>query len=202
MCIRDRLEVVQEVGFDALQTGLCRAEVVGFNAERAILGLNEAVVAAGKLILQHTEMCIRDSCTSSASVGDMTRPMFNVRPYVREKYRLSLIHILCIYKLRRHTLHLIGKSVFTGNCKALFQRRRYPVSYTHLDVYKRQAHSALISAKDSAVASTSSQERTGDFEAVSYTHLDVYKRQMESRLIGIEAKDIRASFQSAQNIAT
>ena len=48
------LEVVQEVGFDALQTGLCRAEVVGLNAEREILGLNEAVVAAGKLILQHT----------------------------------------------------------------------------------------------------------------------------------------------------
>ena len=48
------LEVVQEVGFDALQTGLCGAEVVGLNAEREILGLNEAVVAAGKLILQHT----------------------------------------------------------------------------------------------------------------------------------------------------
>ncbi len=30
-----------------------------------------------------------------------------------------------IYKLRRHTLHLIGKSVFTGNVKALLQRRRY-----------------------------------------------------------------------------
>ena len=26
-----------------------------------------------------------------------------------------------IYKLRRHTLQLIGKSVFTGNVKALFQ---------------------------------------------------------------------------------
>ena len=48
------LEVVQKIGFDALQTGLCRAEVVGFNAESEILGLNEAVVAAGKLILQHT----------------------------------------------------------------------------------------------------------------------------------------------------
>ena len=30
-----------------------------------------------------------------------------------------------IYKLRRHMLHLIGNSVFTGNVKALFQRRRY-----------------------------------------------------------------------------
>lgn len=30
-----------------------------------------------------------------------------------------------IYKLRRHTLHLIGKSVFTGNVEALLQRRRY-----------------------------------------------------------------------------
>ena len=48
------LEVVQKIGFDALQTGLGSAEVVGLNAEREILGLNEAVVAAGKLILQHT----------------------------------------------------------------------------------------------------------------------------------------------------
>lgn len=30
-----------------------------------------------------------------------------------------------IYKLRRHTLQLIGKPVFTGNVEALLQRRRY-----------------------------------------------------------------------------
>ena len=48
------LEVVQEVSFDALQTGLCGAEVICLDAEREILGLNQAVVAAGKLILQHT----------------------------------------------------------------------------------------------------------------------------------------------------
>lgn len=30
-----------------------------------------------------------------------------------------------IYKLRSHTLHLIGKTVFTGNGEALLQRRRY-----------------------------------------------------------------------------
>ena len=48
------LEVVQKIGFNALQTGLGGAKIVGFNAECEILGLNEAVVAAGKLILQHT----------------------------------------------------------------------------------------------------------------------------------------------------
>ena len=48
------LKVVQKVGFDALQTGLGGTEIVGFNAECEILGLNQAVVAAGKLVLQHT----------------------------------------------------------------------------------------------------------------------------------------------------
>ena len=39
-----------------------------------------------------------------------------------------------------------------------------PVSYTHLDVYKRQVYVVFIAV--------------GYVVAVSYTHLDVYKRQM------------------------
>ena len=43
-----------------------------------------------------------------------------------------------------------------------------PVSYTHLDVYKRQA----LSGSQSAVV------LVDDLDPVSYTHLDVYKRQV------------------------
>ena len=53
----------------------------------------------------------------------------------------------------------------------------HPVSYTHLDVYKRQAPALggrpaepLAGAEGAAFGGT---ER----RAVSYTHLDVYKRQ-------------------------
>ncbi len=55
------------------------------------------------------------------------------------------------------------------------------VSYTHLDVYKRQAYSVV---PDIAVH----QVLTARFkipdapDPVSYTHLDVYKRQSQHRL--------------------
>ena len=42
----------------------------------------------------------------------------------------------------------------------------HPVSYTHLDVYKRQAP-------------RSAPHTLAQFEPVSYTHLDVYKRQLQ-----------------------
>ena len=48
-----------------------------------------------------------------------------------------------------------------------------PVSYTHLDVYKRQARWHL--AEQQLVGS-----QTQNRKAVSYTHLDVYKRQLIS----------------------
>ena len=54
-----------------------------------------------------------------------------------------------------------------------------PVSYTHLDVYKRQ--------RGHCSASTSPHDRSGtDWVlagsiSVSYTHLDVYKRQTQTR---------------------
>ena len=62
-----------------------------------------------------------------------------------------------------------------------------PVSYTHLDVYKRQTLlSARISGAEGALSSVSSRLfpfmlmpylQSLSTAAVSYTHLDVYKRQ-------------------------
>ena len=60
-----------------------------------------------------------------------------------------------------------------------------PVSYTHLDVYKRQErHLAFAIAVEGFQHETVAAQRHDDvglfrrrFAAVSYTHLDVYKRQ-------------------------
>ena len=63
-----------------------------------------------------------------------------------------------------------------------------PVSYTHLDVYKRQAlthaaclqgHTALFTSAVDIVNTLAAAQATGGVkrETVSYTHLDVYKRQ-------------------------
>ena len=61
----------------------------------------------------------------------------------------------------------------------------FPVSYTHLDVYKRQLYANLVRQSRAALE----KEGAGELmtktisdvddcvEAVSYTHLDVYKRQ-------------------------
>ena len=52
-----------------------------------------------------------------------------------------------------------------------------PVSYTHLDVYKRQGTEAA-GMKESAESSTAQSTDVSDLSGpVSYTHLDVYKRQ-------------------------
>ena len=60
-----------------------------------------------------------------------------------------------------------------------------PVSYTHLDVYKRQEFPHLLNhlAVNKRLHALRGQ-RTGSFAAliaVSYTHLDVYKRQISTR---------------------
>ena len=47
--------------------------------------------------------------------------------------------------------------------------REEAVSYTHLDVYKRQALMSVVSTK---------MLKEWGTETVSYTHLDVYKRQV------------------------
>ena len=51
------------------------------------------------------------------------------------------------------------------------------VSYTHLDVYKRQVLDAIGQIKDQNLEYETSCSGIKEFDAVSYTHLDVYKRQ-------------------------
>ena len=54
-----------------------------------------------------------------------------------------------------------------------------PVSYTHLDVYKRQMHDLMVhdyGPGHRIVSFHAEVPEDGDM-AVSYTHLDVYKRQ-------------------------
>ena len=66
----------------------------------------------------------------------------------------------------------------------------YPVSYTHLDVYKRQYYHLTkekVPKRKSAAAGIAcgreggkggaKERRLRRLKAVSYTHLDVYKRQ-------------------------
>ena len=51
---------------------------------------------------------------------------------------------------------------------------RLPVSYTHLDVYKRQT---LTRAEFDKITDDLVQATVEPIDPVSYTHLDVYKRQ-------------------------
>ena len=61
-----------------------------------------------------------------------------------------------------------------------------PVSYTHLDVYKRQAEDVVKAALEFPdntrlmvmTVIKPAEDRTMEMESVSYTHLDVYKRQV------------------------
>ena len=47
------LEIVENIGFDTLQPGLCFFHAFGFNAERDVFRPNQTVVALGKLLFQH-----------------------------------------------------------------------------------------------------------------------------------------------------
>ena len=70
------------------------------------------------------------------------------------------------------------------------------VSYTHLDVYKRQAVRTLMKLNGSTAVDFSALDaefsalQSGSAEPVSYTHLDVYKRQIGDRP-NIEKHDIK-----------
>ena len=55
-----------------------------------------------------------------------------------------------------------------------------PVSYTHLDVYKRQSQGLPDLREIPSCVGGNPKKRTG-IVAVSYTHLDVYKRQKQNR---------------------
>ena len=52
------------------------------------------------------------------------------------------------------------------------------VSYTHLDVYKRQEHLRHLGQHGGTAALAHHVGEAADGGAVSYTHLDVYKRQI------------------------
>ena len=80
----------------------------------------------------------------------------------------------------------------SGSYWSVFGQTVIPVSYTHLDVYKRQR---MLTAQKIPTPGTLEYRRTGSTRryhpgyeckwatntvAVSYTHLDVYKRQIYS----------------------
>ena len=62
-----------------------------------------------------------------------------------------------------------------------------PVSYTHLDVYKRQVHDLTnfgfrdMVKPNAGAAPIALPKGMGNIHSVSYTHLDVYKRQAEGK---------------------
>ena len=59
-----------------------------------------------------------------------------------------------------------------------------PVSYTHLDVYKRQVHCVWTLKNHGCEAILVNNNPETVSTAVSYTHLDVYKRQVHSSMAG------------------
>ena len=67
-------EVVEKVGFNAFQTGLSCAKIVCFNAEGQVFGLNQTVVAASKLVLQHLGILGADSIKFIAAGRDGDAP--------------------------------------------------------------------------------------------------------------------------------
>ncbi len=50
----EAFEVIEDIRLHTLQAGLCGFQGLRFNAEGEELGLDKAVIASGKLILQHT----------------------------------------------------------------------------------------------------------------------------------------------------
>ena len=77
---------------------------------------------------------------------------------------------------------LIGKADiitpnFTEAALLLNEPYREPVSYTHLDVYKRQVRHSAAAPDSSRLMNLLMVTATDCRNPVSYTHLDVYKRQ-------------------------
>ena len=54
----------------------------------------------------------------------------------------------------------------------------WPVSYTHLDVYKRQGLRVDVGRRDAGRTAGETVVSLDGVVSVSYTHLDVYKRQV------------------------
>ena len=99
---------------------------------------------------------------------------------------LSLIHIYKgLYRpgqLRLPAIPDVPGGPVLGRCVLLADFGvRAPVSYTHLDVYKRQLNNLVWDGTERIrfclrhFLGADADDYT--YEAVSYTHLDVYKRQ-------------------------
>ena len=67
-------------------------------------------------------------------------------------------------------------AVLSGNTDLLDKARLETVSYTHLDVYKRQVYELVAGRMLETFSGACVKENTF-LTPVSYTHLDVYKRQ-------------------------
>ena len=79
-------------------------------------------------------------------------------------------------------MFLYGMQVMGDGLAKVSGGKLEPVSYTHLDVYKRQVVVTLSIAGGLKVFDIIYVITNGgpgfDTQAVSYTHLDVYKRQV------------------------
>ena len=82
--------------------------------------------------------------------------------------------------------HVVGEKITSAFERATEERLPVilfccsgAVSYTHLDVYKRQAHSIfLVKNMKSVTEFCTGRLWYGASASVSYTHLDVYQRQV------------------------
>ena len=74
--------------------------------------------------------------------------------------------------------------------RAFIEQTQAPVSYTHLDVYKRQLAMPSTGASAREVVDFYGLD-IGSHPAVSYTHLDVYKRQIQRFTPAISAAKLQ-----------
>ena len=112
-------------------------------------------------------MCIRDSSIpADPEVRNVSYTVVDDIIYYRENSRMTPLECSDTAENRIKGMIAIRDSV------------RSPVSYTHLDVYKRQV---LCVRADGKLRRHCQKGRKRilphGYSAVSYTHLDVYKRQ-------------------------
>ena len=79
-------EVVHQIGLNVIQTGLCLAHGLGFNAEGDIFGLGQAIIALRKLRLQHLAVLAADTVEVVISEGnaDVLFKYLCIRRHVHE----------------------------------------------------------------------------------------------------------------------
>ena len=88
---------------------------------------------------------------------------------------------MCIRDRAKKAAFDTAKLHIRVNNKDPFHKNSTPVSYTHLDVYKRQLWAWAFSRSSFSGGrgrTLISMTRRCSTRAVSYTHLDVYKRQL------------------------